>query len=135
MRTPWGPSQIVDTIATGIKHVSTAGHGGYALDWKRFQRMSEALRPCGEMWEGYFWFEEDCAWAAVWLAFPLDLVKHHDAVKDWPNKPDSAKVLEQARQTLKNWNPDEFEAFYGVELTPSQSYIRDNPLPKRRAVP
>lgn len=76
--TPWGPAQSEKTIAPGITSYTTAGHGGIHLTMERVQAMPAALRAitpyahnerdplneCGR------WYEEDCDWALVALAFP-----------------------------------------------------------------
>lgn len=69
MQTPWGPSQHQKTIAQGIVSVSTAGHGGFYLSAERYAAMPADLKACAR-YAGPQWFEEDCEWALVTLAFP-----------------------------------------------------------------
>lgn len=33
--------------------------------------------------------------------------------------------LKEHRETMRNWHPDLYERFYGVQLQPGESYIRD----------
>jgi hypothetical protein len=65
---PWDTVQTVRTITPGIIAVSTAGHGGYWLSQARYHAMPAALR-CN-VYGGGTWFEEDCEWALVAMAFP-----------------------------------------------------------------
>lgn len=68
MDTPWGPAQSVEEIGGGILQVSTASHGGLYVPLELYRRMPGGLQqnPYG----GGTWFEEDCEWALVALAFP-----------------------------------------------------------------
>lgn len=67
--TPWGTAQTETQITPGITWFSTASHGGFRLDgdmWREFHlRFPEAV-----LWAGNPWFEEDCDWAWVPIAFP-----------------------------------------------------------------
>ena len=68
MKTPWGKPERTITVAKGIKWISTASHGGYWLSHERMLQMPEHLRKCS--YTGDNFFEEDCSWCAVVLAFP-----------------------------------------------------------------
>jgi hypothetical protein len=72
--TPWGQAQHVTEIAPGIVSVSTASHGGIHLSDERIAEMPKALQdfvPFGGKQNGLGrWFEEDCDWSVVALAFP-----------------------------------------------------------------
>jgi len=71
MKTPWGESQSVEDIGLGIWFVTTAGHGGYYVPTALVQRIPKEHRAYAKRWSGdERWYEEDCAWAAVALAFP-----------------------------------------------------------------
>src|ERR1035438_5453954 len=62
--TPWGPSQQSKSYGPGIVSYSCAGHGGFHVSPTLNAAMPDYLRyPEG-------WYEEDCAWALVALAFP-----------------------------------------------------------------
>lgn len=62
--TPWGPIQESNVIAEGITEVSTASHGGYVLSEERQNEMPAHLS------NGTPYYEEDCEFALVQLAFP-----------------------------------------------------------------
>ena len=69
--TPWGPAQSADDIGEGIYHVTTAGHGGYYVPTPKLRAIPEHAQRYAAQWSGSRnWYEEDCAWAAVALAFP-----------------------------------------------------------------
>lgn len=70
---PWGEVQQWSFVAEGIVHVTTAGHGGFLVTRALYDKMPEHLRLCS--FTDNQWFEEDCAWCAVVLAFP----EHFDA--------------------------------------------------------
>lgn len=68
---PWGCVQHIDRdgLPPGILRVSTASHGGYHLDGDRQRRLREMF-PGFEPFAGPGpWYEEDCDWALVVLAF------------------------------------------------------------------
>ena len=72
--TPWGVPDSVRCIAAGIWWVSTPSHGGYWLSPDRLAAMPEpfkVLKTFGSV--GPQWFEEDCDWAIVALAFPAEM--------------------------------------------------------------
>jgi hypothetical protein len=58
----------VKEIAPGITWYSTPSHGGFHLSPERMQAMPEHLRACSFTRDA--WFEEDCSWCGVVLAFP-----------------------------------------------------------------
>ena len=106
--TPWGNADGAEHIARGIMFYSTPSHGGYHLSPARNLQVPDALRLPGG------WYEEDCDWARVVLAFPQYF-------------PDAVKQAE-ARQCLRAWVPSAYERFYGVTLQPGESYAKDHPL-------
>lgn len=72
--TPWGPAQSVEVASPGIVWVSTEGHGGV---WVAPHLVGGlAIRPPSKhigIFEGAggsAWYEEDCAWSIVQLAYP-----------------------------------------------------------------
>lgn len=69
---PWGKSQQINKIAPGIAFVSTAGHGGYRVAKKLAEKSFSCtkLNRAAIFSGGYYWFEEDCAWSLVAIAFP-----------------------------------------------------------------
>jgi len=67
--TPWGATQDTKQVAPGITRIDTASHGGYHLSAERLADMPEQLRRFTP-YAGEGWYEEDCDWAIVALAFP-----------------------------------------------------------------
>ena len=65
---PWGAVQTFKEIAPGIYHVTTAGHGGFGVSEDRLKEMPKPLQEF-ETWAGRGWYEEDCDWAIVVIAF------------------------------------------------------------------
>lgn len=112
--TLWGGRQTRDCIAPGIWWVSTASHGGAWLAPERLAAMPEALRAVGEG----PWFEEDCAWSAVALAFPAEF-RAWAAKRNW-----TGDAVAAALDTLRNWFPDQHDAWAGGVLGPNESYVR-----------
>lgn len=77
--TIWGKADDKpNMIAEGIYHVTTPSHGGYWLDAKRYWAMPEQLRNCSFTNDN--WFEEDCSWCAVVLAYPEYFDANHRKV-------------------------------------------------------
>lgn len=66
---PWGQTHSADEIAPGIFHVTTASHGGYYVAPERMAEMPAVLVKF-QPFAGGNWYEEDCDWAVVALAFP-----------------------------------------------------------------
>lgn len=83
MNTPWGAAQDIEQVSDDITSISTASHGGYRVageSWKKFRE----LFPDVKLWAGCNsergWFEEDCDWALVVLAFPEYFVDKGEAI-------------------------------------------------------
>jgi hypothetical protein len=71
INTPWGLSDDAGTvIAPGIIAYTTPSHGGYHLSAERLAAMPAALRALRPFSGSTGWYEEDCDWAIVVLAFP-----------------------------------------------------------------
>ena len=71
METPWGQAQGVKAIGKGIIFVSTASHGGYFVPHAYLDLIAPSWRAYAKRWSGSEnWYEEDCCWAGVALAFP-----------------------------------------------------------------
>jgi hypothetical protein len=92
VETPWGLSQSSKEIAPGIIHHETASHGGFYLSPARVAQMPKPLRDF-KPFAGANWYEEDCDWAIVAVAFP----------QFFP-----AKDILAASATLKSWKPELF---------------------------
>ena len=67
--TPWGIADAATHVAEGITFYSTPSHGGYHLSPERRAAMPPAIRDKETFARGN-WYEEDCDWALVALAFP-----------------------------------------------------------------
>jgi hypothetical protein len=64
MNTPWGKAQDKQEYAPGIVFYSTPSHGGFKISKAVQAVMPKHLQnPDG-------WYEEDCEWSKVALAFP-----------------------------------------------------------------
>ena len=87
--TPWGPAQTVATIAEGITSVTTASHGGILLSEERQAAMPAHLAG-RNIYGGGRWYEEDCEWSLVAVAFP----------EAFPDEQD------EARATLRAYFPE-----------------------------
>lgn len=71
IQTPWGPAQDVTDIGAGILRVDTASHGGYYVPPTLNALIPASWRAAsfnGRGMDG--WYEEDCDWSMVALAFP-----------------------------------------------------------------
>jgi hypothetical protein len=62
--TPWGKADLVEKITRGINFYNTPGHGGFKVSKGLLSKMpKQYVNPDG-------WYEEDCEWCKVVLAFP-----------------------------------------------------------------
>lgn len=104
VHTPWGMSQRTTVYADGVECHSTASHGGFKL----FAERNAQVHPLLRSKDGFY--EEDCAWAAVAITFP-------DRFTDFERR--------CAEKTLKDWEPEAWEAIFGTCLTPSESHVKD----------
>lgn len=68
--TPWGMAQHATEYAPGIVFYSTASHGGFKLSKSRLAELHAKLGPVKLFRDFTQWFEEDCDWSHVALAFP-----------------------------------------------------------------
>ncbi|KEZ19425.1 hypothetical protein CP98_01946 [Sphingobium yanoikuyae] len=102
--TPWGMSQGATSYADGVVCHSTASHGGFKLDRARNTALHPALRIKGG------WYEEDGDWARVAVGYP-DLFTDREKAS--------------ADRTLRDWDPDAWEAVHGRALSAEESFTRD----------
>ena len=102
--TPWGMSQGATIYAEGVVFHSTASHGGFKLDRARNAALHTALRIVGG------WYEEDGDWARVAASYP-DLFTDRERAS--------------ADRTLRDWEPDAWEAIHGRRLEQHESLMRD----------
>ena len=112
MHTPWGASQSVVPLAEGIISVSTASHGGVKLSPERQRAMPWALAMNEP------WYEEDCDWSLVYLAFEDDIRAYALAAND-QHTPYTLKNLGMAAGFVERWHPGRLTAF--------RQYQRDFP--------
>jgi len=120
--TPWGTSQLTEKIAPGIMSYVTASHGGYHLSPSRMASLPDAFKTAKPFLSDG-WFEEDCDWAIVFLAFPTEFFTHLG--------PEAyVKHYHEAERTLRNWHPDTWEAHFGRKLKVGESYKKDKELTK-----
>ena len=101
--TPWGKPQSCEEYGGGVFFYSTASHGGYKVTKQK--AMPEALR------NETGWYEEDCEWARVALGLPELFTTYEKKVAEW---------------TLRAYEPNVWEAFYGRTLLPGESRARDD---------
>lgn len=98
MRTPWGPSQSVTTVAPGVLIVDTAGHGGVKLDRKRNAKVpAGARKPRG-------WYEEDCEALVPLLVFFEEM------------KSTTGATREMLAESLGRWLPESLSALQEAGL-------------------
>lgn len=72
---PWGKpdNQISLSVGHGaeILFVSTPSHGGYYVPQEHLWKIPTNQRLWAAKWSGSEnWYEEDCCWAVVAIAFP-----------------------------------------------------------------
>lgn len=96
IHTPWGEAQSGTEYIPGIQSLDTAGHGGFWIASTRLAQMPEAIANT-KTFAGQCWYEEDCDWALVAIAFPslfndlqlqaaIEIVKrteYHKPAADW----------------------------------------------------
>ncbi|CCW19569.1 FIG00791921: hypothetical protein [Sphingobium indicum BiD32] len=102
--TPWGLSQGATVYAEGVVCHSTASHGGFKLDRARNAALHPALRLKGG------WYEEDADWARVAVGYPTLFTDREQRSAD---------------RTLRDWEPDAWEAVHGRILSAEESFTRD----------
>ncbi|MBG0797006.1 hypothetical protein IYX23_04770 [Methylocystis sp. L43] len=102
--TPWGTAQISKVYNEGIISHSTASHGGFHLDEARNYLVHPAYRNA----DG--WYEEDCEWSKVAAMFPPLFTDYERKCAD---------------QTLRDCEPDAYEAVNNVVLGPGESHAKD----------
>jgi len=95
MITPWGESQTIDKVATGIKFVTTASHGGYKITKLLLREIPRKV--LNSTWGGLGrdgWFEEDCDAAIINCYFPEAMPWKDSA--DWDSMHAELKRLNPA---------------------------------------
>jgi hypothetical protein len=100
VETPWGPSYSRE-IAPGIVRHDTASHGGYYVSPERVASMPKPLREF-RPFAGPNWYEEDCDWAIVALAFPEFF---------------AGDVIPLALATLQRYQPELYKQLTAIRAT------------------
>jgi hypothetical protein len=103
-RSPWGPVQNAEEYAPGVWKIDTASHGGFKLSRQRNAAVPAYMRSKGG------WYEEDCQWAFVALAFP----ELFQQLRPW-QKPGDKTHYQYAIETAQRWYPDEYRHFMSGE--------------------
>jgi hypothetical protein len=114
--TPWGPAQSATEYGPGVTFYTTASHGGFHLTEEALARMPKPLDALGT-WAGPGWYEEDCDWVLVAIAFP-DLFSDDElfsAVRQAMNPPSYMKGVDAwlAKPEAKPIR-DRCDAFYAA---------------------
>ena len=107
LHTPWGVADDSETYGDGVVFHGTPSHGGFKLDEVRNAQVPAALRNA----DG--WYEEDCEWAKVPIAFPALFTD-----REW----------RQADNTVRNEWPDYWEQVNGRTIPPGESWAKDHRL-------
>ncbi len=69
--TPWGYADQYSNLGQGMFSVSTPSHGGIFVPEEYLHCISPEGRADAARWSGSEqWYEEDCCWAHVAIAFP-----------------------------------------------------------------
>lgn len=105
----WGTPQTSRELLPGVWDVSTASHGGFILSPQRQAAMPTSLAVPGGQ------YEEDVDYTHVLIAFEAEF-------RGLPD-PAMPKLLENARAVLRNWHPEAYEAFTGVQVERSTNPI------------
>ena len=102
--TPWGVAYNVVKCICGVALVATPSHGGFRISKGRAEReLSEACRSYGEQMYGYYFFEEDCAYA-------LPLYEHPEwFIKIYRTGENEISARESAAETIRRWFPEYFK--------------------------
>jgi len=98
--TPWGVANHVAPVGTdGILRVDTPSHGGYFVPDALLHRIPAAHRAYADRVSGSAnWYEEDCAWACVAVAFP----EHFEGTaRGWDGE--EINILDEARRVIARW--------------------------------
>ena len=104
-QSPWGIVEGSHTIAVGIENVWTSSHGGIKLSAMRQSLMPKDIRhelkSYGDPGNG--WYEEDCQYIAVVLAFPMYFKSEPKILREALTIGKSLYPLHYAKYTAK-WN-------------------------------
>jgi len=105
MITPWGKADYKKVYAPGITCYHTPGHGGFFVS-----KAVRAVMPRHLVNEDG-WYEEDCEWSKVAIAFPhLFSPTHVEIAKrtyDQWCKPEAEKLAEANAAAIRDGRPEE----------------------------
>lgn len=110
-RTPWGAAQSKVVYADGIISYETASHGGFKVHARYNREIPAPYRNENG------WYEEDCEWAKVAVSFPAFFTE---------------REVRLAKDTVRNWFPDEYEAVTGEIIPEGESLKKDERIFKER---
>ena len=121
-QSPWGTVQDAIKLADGAWSVSTPSHGGIKLSAKLNAGIPDYMRRE----DG--WYEEDCDWCIPVMVYP-----EFALAMTWTSPAGThggwtvEQILNNAKDTLRNWHPESYARFYGVpiESLRGQSYKYD----------
>lgn len=130
---PWGTPDTAEELVPGIVWVSTPSHGGYWVQPHRFAEMPTPIQATSTFAGQPHWYEEDCDWALVALAFPrlfsprmlkaavatVAQVSYHALAREWL-KSTEAEVVHSLIQQYVNECGHLYEVqgySYGKQLT------------------
>lgn len=99
--TPWGQADYAKELAPGIVFYGTPSHGGIHLE-----RYRQAAMPAG-LKRDTPWYEEDCDYNRVLLAFP----EHF-----------TTEEVAEADKAMKAWFPDDYQEWSGKVVTAAESH-------------
>ncbi|MDQ5987784.1 MAG: hypothetical protein CSYNP_03530 [Syntrophus sp. SKADARSKE-3] len=116
MNTPWGESQVAVHLSVGITRHHTASHGGIYVEPIQNNLIPEYMRNA----DG--WYEEDCEWAKVAVVYPKCFVKNLG------NDQQLTEAFTEALSTLREWFPEAYEHYTGLQLGAGESHTRDMQL-------
>ena len=109
--TIWGQADSKTRYNTGINFYTTPRHGGFKLSDGVNEKMPEYFRNAGG------WYEEDCEWAKVCLAFPTFFT-------NWE--------IYNAEKSLRSYDHVAWEAHFHRPLEEGESRSKDEVIFKER---
>lgn len=131
--TPWGTSQICESVIRGILWVSTASHGGFLVSPKKLEQMPEYMRLSAGNWRGAF--EEDINMNVVLLYFRQEFIDN-ESTECYANGFREICANEEKFKTVvkivKDWLPDIYEKYFGVVLQEGESRAKDEQIHNER---
>ena len=121
--TPWGPKQsesIACIVDEQFYFVHTAGHGGLWLTPRQRKALPPLLQAYGATGNAVWW-EEDCkACVPLWY-----LISTKECLStDFDLTPDEKTFFDICERSVKDWEPDIYEALSGQTLMPEESSSR-----------